>query len=1367
MRRRSLLYRVALVVLVLAFVGGGAYVGYQFYTRADAASFQKSGEQAYESGKQHLDAKDGSKAKDAFGVATIQTNKALDAVTDELNRAKTPEQGKKLHEQQAKLLWLKAQILRDQAFANALADGKPIEEAYDSITQERVRLIGQIPDPKILNDASNCVMTASRYLPTDTDVQVEALRLCLSFGEPYDWSLIQRLATNIIESDKKNVRARYFLARYEFEQPLESTGKPTEPKKRSRDRVEEALKHLQYVKEAPNSPVWRTLNLEAEINSWLARESRQANAESVKEDTRRLRTALFDGTSGALARARRKENFTALSNEDINGLINLHRRALEAAIDRARAPMDADPADLFSTMKSYVDVTETLCNSQYAQLYRGQLLEAMLETALKVRTVLGSRTPSEWVEIRGMMEKIADQAVEARVNRPRAYASLARMLNQEAFLEGKLGNADAQQDLENRALKWVTEGLKLADSAPPAEAGKPDDVTAGKIDLISAAIEVRIGRKDKATELEPYFDALKKMNDSRATSLVQIHKAAIFVRQGKLNEARKVLEDVAKNQNSEEMRPLALILLANVYLATDHPAEAAETLQRLEKSYARLDDMSPAERAWFLEFLSDPQELAVLTVTAELETGLKQINSAREGRARDVMLQEREKNANRIISKLGPGTEANRRARLYFVNYYLRIGRPDKAQLMLDSLEKEFPDNLDVLRLRVYFSMLPGPDEKQPDAAKTKARLTKADSLIKGFVNSHGNDQAAKRYWAEWLLRTNRSKEALTYLNDPVNFPGPGGRDDQTKKMLASLLVDRGKGDQATSLIGQLPKDDYLDMLLIEATANPIERQKKLEEALAKYENNGLLRLLQADILMADDNPDPATKATKLAEAAKQLFGAFEFTRVSEAARLGFLKAMQALAEIDPDKASQVTEALVKESPNEAALYSTAAYTAIMRDDFGSSDDVWARSKSMYAALNQWQSLARLDAAAIALFRAQMWRIAGRPDMAWAVLAPQGDQTRNENVLTELIDIALDSNDDDKIAMALRLLRSLKESKGDDLSIVFYEARLLERAGQAAKAISLFDNLYQKDPNQFNIYPDYIRLLNDHGGEQKAAKLVAYWRAKQPDNVLPAMEEIRQDLVAKRIGEAEEKSDRFLAAKAKEVEDSFAILGVDDDTAKKERRIEARGAACRAISQAWMLGGQPEGAEKWIARWRDEQPKDSDALLLRAQAEILQKKWAKAKETYEEILKTEKNWVADINLAWLLAAHLGKPDEGLKIIRSKMQGPVSGKKIAVERMQAEFLNILGQIYVEAIHSKVEKNLPEEMVKIFEAASKRYPSDPRILYFLGVAHSELAEKEQAGDALNNALRLARAGKGPLTDDQRKELIEKITVSMKGI
>ena len=76
MSRRSGIYRVTLLIIVLALLGGGGYVAYRYLATDVAAEYQKSAEQAYDEGKQFLDAKDGEKAKNSFSVAEITTKKS-------------------------------------------------------------------------------------------------------------------------------------------------------------------------------------------------------------------------------------------------------------------------------------------------------------------------------------------------------------------------------------------------------------------------------------------------------------------------------------------------------------------------------------------------------------------------------------------------------------------------------------------------------------------------------------------------------------------------------------------------------------------------------------------------------------------------------------------------------------------------------------------------------------------------------------------------------------------------------------------------------------------------------------------------------------------------------------------------------------------------------------------------------------------------------------------------------------------------------------------------------------------------------------------------------------------------------------------
>ena len=95
--------------------------------------------------------------------------------------------------------------------------------------------------------------------------------------------------------------------------------------------------------------------------------------------------------------------------------------------------------------------------------------------------------------------------------------------------------------------------------------------------------------------------------------------------------------------------------------------------------------------------------------------------------------------------------------------------------------------------------------------------------------------------------------------------------------------------------------------------------------------------------------------------------------------------------------------------------------------------------------------------------------------------------------------------------------------------------------------------------------------------------------------------------------------------------------------------------------------------------------------------------------------------------------------------------------------------MIGQVYEQAILKKVEpdKDLQAEMLKRFEPAAKRYPSDPRMYLYLGEAHAGLKDKQLAQGDFLNALKLAQKGKGSFTPEERKEFIEKVSERMKGI
>ena len=160
-----------------------------------------------------------------------------------------------------------------------------------------------------------------------------------------------------------------------------------------------------------------------------------------------------------------------------------------------------------------------------------------------------------------------------------------------------------------------------------------------------------------------------------------------------------------------------------------------------------------------------------------------------------------------------------------------------------------------------------------------------------------------------------------------------------------------------------------------------------------------------------------------------------------------------------------------------------------------------------------------------------------------------------------------------------------------------------------------------------------------------------------------------------------------------------------------------------------------------------------------AQVSIALKNWQKVKDLYQDILNDDKkNPVAQINLAWVLAEHFDQPAEALNMMKKKLEGPFSHKEVAVESLPVDFLNVLGQVYEQAVRKKVAKDLQAEMLKVFEPASKRYPSDPRMFLYLGEAHAGMEDKDQANAAYRNAISLAQNGKGPFSQEERKEFIQ---------
>ena len=217
MYRRSGLYRLTLVVIVLAFLGGGGYLVYQQLTPTDVvAENQKAAEQAYEEGKQFFENNEGEKAKaKCFGTNHVLTQeKPARRSGGGAKKQKTAEQNRKLAEQAAWLLCLKAQTLCDQAFADATELTATHWRRRRTRSRKKSReWLGRFPTPHgTRGDAANCVMEGRSDSEKGVANPIRGLRPVS--GEPYDWPRIEEYANNVLAIDSKNVRAHWLLAQF-------------------------------------------------------------------------------------------------------------------------------------------------------------------------------------------------------------------------------------------------------------------------------------------------------------------------------------------------------------------------------------------------------------------------------------------------------------------------------------------------------------------------------------------------------------------------------------------------------------------------------------------------------------------------------------------------------------------------------------------------------------------------------------------------------------------------------------------------------------------------------------------------------------------------------------------------------------------------------------------------------------------------------------------------------------------------------------------------------------------------------------------------------------------------------------------------
>ncbi len=680
-------------------------------------------------------------------------------------------------------------------------------------------------------------------------------------------------------------------------------------------------------------------------------------------------------------------------------------------------------------------------------------------------------------------------------------------------------------------------------------------------------------------------------------------------------------------------------------------------------------------------------------------------------------------------------------ARLAMVNYLAQTGRRDVAEARLAELARDYPSNIEILRTRTTLMAV-----SPTDGSINPNGVAAADLLIKKFINEFPGDKAARLYYAEWLVKTKRAEQAVEFLKDPATFPG--GRDLAVNRALAAAMVRAGQREEAEKILSQLPIDAGLDAVLVQAAATREASDRQIRDALGRYENQGLFRLYDAAMRLSEG---------KFEEAIRKYASATEFTQFGKAAKQGIQRALFAYAEADPVRAREEAIRLAGEIPDEPGIVLAAAYAAMIMDEIGSLEDKWEQTKTMYACLSKWETLALksgLSKPDTTLTRAQFRYLIGDIDGAKREIAASVAQfPQHLASLFTPCDMTLVAPADPTRARELYNL-ALKEDP-NNRRLPYLDARIKEVSGDWAGAVAVYEGLTGGVLKDATPYIRLIAALSTQNKNDEALKWARAWNAAMPEDPRTTSELIRLLATTGNKPEAMKVADDCVLKQVAETRKRLSEATTAPTPAQVEKMVdEARAQALLLGASSFTMAKMYDEAESRLAEVRKTFPTADRPILMLGDIATAKKDWPKAEGYYRELIKqNNQNFIAANNLAWILAEIKNDPNAALALVEEVRKGKNGTRPISPERFPVDFLDTLGVIYTKLNRSD---RLPEMRIT-FEAAVKRYPNDPRMFLYLAQSQAGLGEKFKALENLDSAIRLANQ-KNALTAEQNKSVLQ---------
>jgi predicted Zn-dependent protease len=703
----------------------------------------------------------------------------------------------------------------------------------------------------------------------------------------------------------------------------------------------------------------------------------------------------------------------------------------------------------------------------------------------------------------------------------------------------------------------------------------------------------------------------------------------------------------------------------------------------------------------------------------------------------------------RLDIKAGGKSKGNLMARLSLVNYLLRTNRRDVAEARLTELANDYPDSIDVLQMQVLSLVLPrDPKAKELDANGVAA----ADVLIQKFIREYPRVSQGKAFYASWLMRTNRVEKALEYLKNPENFPG--GRGDAINRLLADALMRSGQRAEAQKVLDTLPHSPTVDAQLIMISGDAATADKRLTDAMTRYEEQGRFRLAQARLRLAEG---------KYEEGIRGLVSAAEFADVGPAAKSLLPLALIAYVDADPAKGREAAVRLSAEMPEELGTYLATALACVFLEEIGTPNDRWEQTKTMYSALNRWEAVAQkqgMKRADTTVTRAMYRVMAGDVDGARQDLAANLSQNPTHvPTMVLLTELALSLPADPVRARELYDMIAKEDPKNPRLMAL--DAQIKATSGDWLGAAAVYERVIAAEPRNSGAYSARVAALESAKKPDDALQTARDWAARIPDDPRAVVEVVRLLTTSGNKAEAVKTADEYVARRAAEVRKALTEAKPPPAPADIEKTVDqARGFALMAVTSAFFRANAYDEAEARCKEVRKMFPNAEKVILMLGDIATGKQDWDAALALYRELLKQNpRHFIAGNNAAWILAEKKNDPNGALAIVE-EVRRSRGDRPIGPERLPPEFLDTIGSVYMKL-------NRPErfaEMRLIFDAAVKRYPIDPRMYLFLANAQAALGDKPKALENYRLAIHFA-GQKNTVSEDQNKAVKEKAEAAVK--